>query len=112
MNTTASDNWTAVCHIDDIPKLGARVVHHQGSDPIAIFRASDNHVFAVINRCPHKGGPLSDGLVHGHTVTCPLHSWNINLEDGQACEPDTGCVRTVDVRIAEERVYLALPGLG
>lgn len=111
MNTTASVEWTAICHIDDIPPLGSRVVHHEGSDPIAVFRSSDNHVFAVINRCPHKGGPLSDGLVHGHTVTCPLHSWNIDLETGQACAPDVGCARTVDVRVTQDRIYLALPGL-
>ncbi|TEA76972.1 nitrite reductase small subunit NirD [Allopusillimonas ginsengisoli] len=111
MNTTAVHVWTAICHIDDIPPLGARIVRPEGLDAIAVFRASDGHVFAVFNRCPHKGGPLSDGLVHGHTVTCPLHNWNINLENGEACAPDTGCVRTIDVRLHDGRVYLALPGL-
>ncbi len=112
MSSTSSLEWTAICHIDDIPALGSRVVRHEGLDPIAVFRASDDQVFAVFNRCPHKGGPLSDGLVHGHTVTCPLHNWNINLEDGQACAPDIGCVRTVDVRLTDGHVFLALPSQG
>ncbi|NYT84567.1 nitrite reductase small subunit NirD [Pollutimonas harenae] len=110
MNALApTSSWTAVCHIEDIPKLGSRVVHHSGCEPIAVFRASDDHVFAVIDRCPHKGGPLSAGLVHGHNVTCPLHGWNINLEDGQALAPDQGCAHKLEVRIHAGQVLLALP---
>ena len=110
MNALVStQSWTTVCHIDDIPKLGARVVHHDGYDPIAVFRASDDHVFAMIDRCPHKGGPLSAGLVHGHSVSCPLHGWNINLEDGQAQAPDEGCAHKLVVRVDAGQVLLALP---
>ncbi|NYT58503.1 nitrite reductase small subunit NirD [Alcaligenaceae bacterium] len=104
--------WTAVCQLDDIPRLGARVVHHEGGEPVAVFRASDDHVFAVIDRCPHKGGPLSAGLVHGHSVSCPLHGWNINLEDGQAQAPDQGCAHKLAVRVEAGQILLALSAQG
>jgi nitrite reductase (NADH) small subunit len=112
--TTASlqHEWVSICRIDEIPQLGSRVVHHQGHEAIAVFRASDDHVFAVIDRCPHKGGPLSAGLVHGHAVTCPLHNWTISLEDGQAQAPDVGCAHKVDVKVEAGRIFLGLPGKG
>ncbi len=111
LSTTTSE-WTAICHIDDIPVLGARVVQRTGEENIALFKASDHHVFAVIDRCPHKGGPLSSGLIHGHSVTCPLHSWTINLEDGQAQAPDVGCAHKIDVRVQDNHVYLGLNAKG
>jgi len=104
--------WTAICHIDEIPSLGARIVQRMHAEDIALFKASDNHVFAVVDRCPHKGGPLSSGLVHGHAVTCPLHSWTINLENGQAHAPDEGCARKLNVKVEDGRVYLDLDSKG
>ncbi|MBF6617193.1 MAG: nitrite reductase small subunit NirD [Candidimonas sp.] len=101
--------WKAVCATDAIPAAGARVVRHDGMDPIALFRTSDGHVFAVVDRCPHLGGPLSAGLVHDHAVTCPLHGWTIGLKDGQAHAPDQGCVRRIKVRVEDNTVFLALP---
>lgn len=77
-------------NIKDIPRLGARVVQTKQGD-IAIFRTADDKVFALADKCPHKNGPLSQGIVHGNTVTCPLHNWRINLADGQAVAPDEGC---------------------
>ncbi|MBL8482986.1 MAG: nitrite reductase (NAD(P)H) small subunit, partial [Rhodocyclaceae bacterium] len=74
-------NWKRVCLLTDIPVLGSRVVRSASGD-IAIFRNSENDVFALHDKCPHKGGPLSQGIVHGKLVTCPLHSWKIQLEDG------------------------------
>lgn len=106
-DTTCSNDWRYICQVDDIPVLGSRIVKREGSEDIALFRSSDNHVFGLIDKCPHKGGPLSAGLVHGHTVTCPLHSWNINLEDGQALAPDVGCAPRIAVRSEGGRVYLA-----
>lgn len=108
MHASTESEWHAICNIDEIPTLGARVVQRSGDDDIAVFRTSNNHVFAVVDRCPHKGGPLSSGLVHGHAVTCPLHGWTINLENGQAQAPDEGCVRKVGVRVDGKRVYLNL----
>ncbi len=95
-------------HINDIPSQGARVVQTEQGD-IAIFRTTDDSVFAVANRCPHKGGPLADGIVSGHTVTCPLHNWRINLEDGQAIAPDEGWVECFTVQVdAEGQLFLII----
>jgi len=99
-------DWTAICRLDDIPLAGSRVVRRADAHDIALFRASDGHVFAVRDRCPHKGGPLSAGLVHGHFVTCPLHGWTIQLEDGQAQAPDRGCARRIAVLVRDGTVYL------
>lgn len=100
--------WQYVCTIDDIPVQGARVVQRAGHDDIAVFRTSRNDILAVVDRCPHKGGPLSAGLVHGRSVTCPLHNWVIRLDDGQAQAPDEGCALTVPVKVDEGAVYLGL----
>lgn len=100
--------WQAVCAVDDIPARGARVIHRAGEDDIAVFRTGDDTIFAIVDRCPHKGGPLSAGLIHGHAVTCPLHSWVIHLDTGNAREPDEGCALTVPTKIEDATVYLAL----
>lgn len=97
--------WLDVGGIDDIPRLGSRVVTAPGSD-IAVFRTSDDCIFALHDRCPHKGGKLSQGIVHGESVTCPLHNWVIALADGQAAAPDEGCARHVPVRLDGQRILL------
>ena len=112
MNTALLSEWTPVCNIGDIPTQGARIVKRAGHDDIAVFRTSDDRIFAIVDCCPHKGGPLSCGLVHGHAVTCPLHSWTINLEDGQAHAPDEGWVHKIAVRVDGERIYLNLSTQG
>ena len=100
-------NWLEICELNEIPKLGARVVETKMGD-VAIFRTADDQVFALRDKCPHKGGPLSQGIVHGHVVTCPLHSWNINLESGEAKAPDEGCAGRYEVMLKEGQVLLAL----
>jgi nitrite reductase (NADH) small subunit len=97
--------WLEVCDLTEIPKLGARVVNH-GALAIAVFRNADDEVFALEDRCPHKGGPLSQGIVHGRRVTCPLHGWNIELIAGCAVAPDEGCAREFPVKIEAGRVWL------
>jgi nitrite reductase (NADH) small subunit len=83
--------WTSICRVDDIPVLGSRrVARAQGLD-VAVFRNTSNEVFALLDRCPHKGGPLSQGIVFGTSVACPMHNWTIGLCDGQAAAPDEGC---------------------
>jgi nitrite reductase (NADH) small subunit len=99
--------WTDILDVNDIPKLGARVVRH-GSLEIAVFRNADDEIFALEDRCPHKGGPLSQGIVHGRKVTCPLHGWNIELDSGCAVAPDQGCAREFPVRLEDGRVWLDL----
>jgi nitrite reductase (NADH) small subunit len=101
--------WVDVGRLDDIPRLGSRVVTTPGID-IALFRTADDRVFALHDRCPHKAGKLSQGIVHGESVTCPLHNWVIGLADGQAKEPDEGCSRTVPVRLQDGRILLAVGG--
>ena len=103
-------DWVEVCRVDDIPSLGARVLERAGGDNIALFRTASGKVFALRDRCPHKGGPLSQGIVAGETVTCPLHSWNLGLDNGEARAPDVGCVATYPVRVEDGVVWLSLNG--
>jgi nitrite reductase (NADH) small subunit len=101
--------WTDVGCLEDIPRLGSRVVTTPAID-IALFRTTDDRVFALHDMCPHKAGKLSQGIIHGESVTCPLHNWVIGLADGQAKEPDEGCARTVPVRLEYGRILLAVGG--
>jgi nitrite reductase (NADH) small subunit len=99
--------WRQVGMLDDIPRLGSRVVETARGD-IAVFRTADDRVFALHDRCPHKAGKLSQGIVHGEAVTCPLHNWVIGLADGLAKDPDEGCVRTVAVRLDGPAILLGV----
>ncbi|MDV6951320.1 nitrite reductase small subunit NirD [Pseudomonas aeruginosa] len=100
-------NWLDICALDEINPLGSRVVAGPKGD-IAIFRATDDQVFALDDRCPHKGGPLSQGLIYGKRVACPLHNWQIELESGEAVAPDQGCAHRHPVRVENGRVLLGL----
>ena len=101
------DNWLDIGALEEIPRLGARVVRTTDGD-IAVFRTADDDLFALRDRCPHKGGPLSQGIVHGRRVTCPLHNWNIELDCGRALAPDEGCSETFPVKLEDGRVLLSL----
>jgi nitrite reductase (NADH) small subunit len=105
--TLVINNWQDIGSLEDIPRLGARVIKGLQGD-IALFRTADDRVFALRDRCPHKGGPLSQGIVHGHRVTCPLHNWVIDLETGHALAPDTGCAARYPARVEGRRVLLLL----
>jgi nitrite reductase (NADH) small subunit len=100
-------DWIEVGDISDIPRLGARVVNTAEGD-IAVFRNASDEIFAVLDRCPHKGGPLSQGIVHGHSVTCPLHNWVLGLDDGMAKAPDEGCVKTYPVKVEDNIIFLMI----
>ena len=106
-NLSSAVHWVRICTVEDIPLLGSRVVE-RASGNIAIFRTADGNVFALLDKCPHKGGPLSQGIVAGESVTCPLHSWNIDLSTGEAKAPDVGCARRYPVRVEAGSVLLAL----
>src|SRR6266446_2143320 len=99
-------NWTDICALDELPVLGARVVRRRSGGDIAVFRNAEDKVFALLDRCPHKGGPLSQGIVFGERVACPLHNWTIQLADGCAVAPDEGCTGRFAVTVAAGRVYL------
>ena len=91
--------------LDDIPAQGARLVKTaQGC--VAVFRTADDRVFALDDRCPHKGGPLSEGIVHGTSVTCPLHNWVFDMNTGQAQGADQGMVRTYPVKVQGGRILI------
>jgi len=102
--------FTAICALADIPALGARIVerprHPEGD--VAVFRTADDRAFAMQDRCPHQGGPLSQGIVFGERVACPLHNWSVELATGCATAPDEGCARSFPVRVERGVVYVAL----
>lgn len=100
--------WRLVCPLEEIPLLGSRVVNRATGGAIAIFRNAEGEVFALHDKCPHKGGPLSQGIVSGRTVTCPLHSWKIGFEDGQAVAPDVGACTRFEVKVENGQVFLAV----
>ncbi len=98
--------WIPICHIDDIPRLGARRVNRPQGAAVAIFRTGSDALFALLDRCPHKGGPLSQGIVFGDSVACPLHNWTIGLCDGVAAAPDMGCTPKFRVQVIDGQVHL------
>ena len=100
------NDWTVICRVDDIPVLGARRVARERGMDVAVFRNDEDQVFALLDRCPHKGGPLSQGIVFGTSVACPLHNWTIGLDDGQARAPDQGCTQRFSCRVQDGQVML------
>jgi len=100
-------NWIAIGTIADIPRRGARCVNTPHGK-VAVFRTAEDRVFAIDDHCPHKGGPLSQGIVHGTSVTCPLHNWVISLETGKAQGADEGCARTIPVKVEGDTLFIAL----
>ncbi len=108
----SSANWKNIGPIANIPIRGARrlCLKTQGR-PVAVFRTGEDEVFALVDECPHKKGPLSEGLIAGRTVTCPLHNWVMSLEDGKAQAPDEGSAAALSVRIVNGDIYIHLPEL-
>ena len=98
--------WQAVCRVDDIAPLGARRIARERGLAVAVFRSAGDRVFALLDRCPHKGGPLSQGIVFGDSVACPLHNWTISLADGLARAPDVGCAVSFACRVEDGQVFL------
>jgi len=98
--------WLDIGPVDQIAPGNARTLPVQGGEEIAIFHTLDNRFHALVNKCPHKGGPLSQGIVHGGVVTCPLHNWNISLKSGEALGDDKGCVPVIPLKVDAGRIYL------
>ena len=103
--------WKAVCRDDDIPILGARRLPRKLGGDVAIFRNAEDKVFALLDNCPHKGGPLSQGIVFGESVACPLHNWTIGLADGFARSPDEGCRPRFSIKVEDGVVHVDLEEL-
>ena len=91
--------WKTICRVEDIPVLGSRRVARPHGMDVAVFRNDQDQVFALLDRCPHKGGPLSQGIVFGTSVACPLHNWTIGLDSGCAKAPDEGCTPRFVVKV-------------
>jgi nitrite reductase (NADH) small subunit len=105
------DDMTDVGALDDVPARGARKIRTP-LGCVAVFRTADDRVFALRDRCPHRGGPLSDGIVHGTSVTCPLHAWVIDLETGRAQGADEGRAETIACRVEGGRILVDAAALG
>jgi len=101
-----ANDWQVVCRVEDIPVLGARRVARERGMDVAVFRNDQDQVFALLDRCPHKGGPLSQGIVFGTSVACPLHNQTIGLDDGCAKAPDEGCTPRFSCRVDGGQVLL------
>lgn len=104
-------DWIDIGKLADIPRLGARTVE-TGLGQVAVFRTADDDVFALINKCPHKNGPLSEGIVSGRKVACPLHNWVIDLTSGEAVAPDHGCTTSLPLKQQDGRLLLGLATAG
>jgi nitrite reductase (NADH) small subunit len=100
------DDWIEIGRLEQVPRRGARCVK-TAAGPIAVFRTMEDKVFALEDRCAHKGGPLSQGIVHGAQVTCPLHNWVFSLETGMAQGADEGRVRTIALQVVDGRIFMA-----
>jgi nitrite reductase (NADH) small subunit len=98
--------WMKICRVDEIPTLGSRRVQRSQGVAVAVFRNAEDQVFALLDRCPHKGGPLSQGIVFGTSVACPLHNWTIGLDDGCAKSPDEGCTPKFACKVDGGEVFL------
>ena len=99
--------WKKICLVTDIPVLGSRRVARPVGMDVAVFRNDQDQVFALLDRCPHKGGPLSQGIVFGTSVACPLHNWTIGLDSGCARAPDEGCTQKFSVSVVNGEVHLS-----
>ncbi len=99
-------DWLDIGPVGQIEAGTARTLPVEGAQELAIFHTLRGEFFAIVNACPHKKGPLSQGIVHGDVVTCPLHNWNISLRDGRALGDDEGCVPTIPLRVDAGRIYL------
>ena len=103
------NNWSEVVALEEIPQLGSRVVRVENKTDtmnVAVFRTADDEVFAMKDECPHKQGPLSQGIVHGTSVTCPLHNWRIDLASGEALGPDEGCTNVFPAKVENGVVFI------
>ena len=102
--------WVRVTHIENIPMRQGRAVTLGGQE-LAIFNLGGG--FRVVeNRCPHRGGPLADGIVAGEDVICPLHNWRISLDSGEVCQPrdQQHCLKTFPAKVVNGEVLVLLPG--
>ena len=106
---SAEPRWIEVAKAENIPLREGRAVEVEGKE-LAIFNLGDRF-FAVENQCPHRGGPLADGIVSGNVVVCPLHAWKVCLEDGSVVKPieERACVASYNTKVEAGVVWVQLP---
>ncbi|MGK0271456.1 MAG: nitrite reductase (NADH) small subunit [Cocleimonas sp.] len=97
--------WIKITALEEIPVLGSRVIEMDTVN-IAVFRGKEDKIFAIKDQCPHKQGPLSQGIMHGDSVTCPLHNWKISLVSGEALGADEGCTNVYETKVEDGIIYL------
>ena len=97
--------WYPVPGAESIPPREGRKVKHKDLE-VALFNVGDGYL-AVDNRCPHKQGPLADGILSGKNVFCPLHNWKISLESGCALSGGQGQVKTYPVKVVGGNICIA-----
>ena len=98
--------WLDIGPVTQIEAGMAATLPVEGGDEIAVFHTMRGEFYALVNKCPHKQGPLSQGIVHGDSVTCPLHNWKISLRSGQALGDVEGCVPMIPTKVDAGRIYL------
>ncbi|MEK9198473.1 nitrite reductase small subunit NirD [Ureibacillus sp. 179-F W5.1 NHS] len=96
-----------VLKIDEVAKDFGKTIR-VGETEIALFHLKSGEFYAIENRCPHKGGVLVEGLISGQHVFCPMHDWKIDVTTGKVQEPDHGCVKTYQVEVKGDDVYILL----
>ncbi len=96
-----------VATLSELPRNLGKTVSI-GPYEIALFHLGNGKIRAIENRCPHKGGVLAEGIISGEHVFCPMHDWKINVSDGNVQAPDTGCVKTFEVEVDRDEVFIIL----
>ena len=106
MSAEASEDWLDIGSVNQIEAGYAATLPVAGGEEIAVFHTMGGEFYALVNKCPHKQGPLSQGIIHGDSVSCPLHNWRISLKSGEALGDDKGCTPTIPLKIEDARILL------
>ncbi len=107
---TPLEGAVAVCFVEDLP-VGLGRAFDVAGKTLALFRTRKGVIFATDNACPHKGGPLADGMLAGESVVCPLHAFRFDLHSG-ACDQEGACpLKTYPLDIRDNQVFLRLEDL-
>ena len=106
MMSVSQSDWLDIGPTAQIDPGMAATLPVDGGEEIAVFHTIGGEFYALINKCPHKQGPLSQGIVHGDSVSCPLHNWKISLKSGKALGDDEGCTPTIPLKVDAGRLYL------
>jgi nitrite reductase (NADH) small subunit len=102
-------NWVKVCAAEDIPPFEGRRTKIEGFY-VGVFHTEEGF-YAIGDICPHLGGPLSDGILAGTEVSCPLHNRRVALKSGEVVNDDLSCVPAFPVEVRNGTIYVDVSGL-